>query len=485
MLTLKKRLDLWLPTYALTAAARVYGRIRRRKQLTHIVFLICDHFEPRHGIKHEKQPSERLQTWREQYARFQERCGSSFGTAPLHTWFYPPHHGVEHLASLSEMVFDGMGEVELHYHHDGDTAETLTRDLKNALAEYNRWGFLLSSGERPRAEFGFIHGDWALNNSCAGKYCGVNNETDILRDLGCWGDFTMPSANNCQTRKINSVYYANGDASRPKSHDWGHDAQVGAADPPGFFMMQGPLAINWRAPGYPRIENASLTSDNWGRPDRIRRWLDCQVHVKGRPDWLFVKLHTHGAIERDFDALFGEKAFEMHRVLNEQYNDGRRYRLHYATARQAYNIAKAAEAGKGGIPSDWLDYRIPRQPHSFYALDAPHDLMHCTSDRLSIQNIEHGRPVRLRTRVGPIEQIFGGVGSVAINDTAASVRLEAAGLSSEVAVRLTGNFQLDRIEGGSILERPPAFGDGVWRLSIGPECSIGYRAIEANATVLS
>jgi hypothetical protein len=61
--------------------------------------------------------------------------------------------------------------------------------------------------------------------------------------------------------------------------------------------MQGPLSINWRAPKYPRIENASLTSENWGRRDRIRAWLDCQVHVQGRPEWLFIKLHTHGAVE--------------------------------------------------------------------------------------------------------------------------------------------------------------------------------------------
>jgi hypothetical protein len=186
-----------------------------------------------------------------------------------------------------------------------------------------------------------VHGDWTLDNACNGPRCGVNGELSILRDLGCWGDFTMPSGNAAQTRKINSIYYAVDDPSRSKSHDWGVDARVGVADPRGFFLMQGPLGINWRAPGYPRIENASLTSSNWGRPDRIAAWLDCQVHVQGRPDWLFVKLHTHGAVERDFDALFGEKAYLMHQALNETCNDGRRYQLHYVTARRAYNLAKA------------------------------------------------------------------------------------------------------------------------------------------------
>jgi hypothetical protein len=285
----------------------------------------------------------------------------------------------------------------------------------------------------------------------------------------------MPSGNACQTRKINSIYYAVGNPSRAKSHNWGADARVGRKDPPGLFLMQGPLGINWRAPDHPRIENASLTSRNWGRPDRIRKWLDCNVHVKGRPDWQFVKLHAHGAIERDFDALFGEKAFQMHRILNEKFNDGQRYRLHYVTSRQAYNIAKAAEHGMQGSPSDWLDYRIQPQPHAFYTLDAPHDLGHCTRDRLVIRHIEPGRPVHLRTRVGPIEHILGSITAVEINDAVACLRLETADTESEVKVRVNEAFQLDRIDGGAITETLNPSGRGTLRLTIGPQCTIKYR----------
>ena len=114
--------------------------------------------------------------------------------------------------------------------------------------------------------------------------------------------------------------------------------------------MQGPLAINWRAPGYPRIENASLTTGKLGQAGPYQEAASTAGTREGRPDWLFIKLHAHGAIERDFDALFGEKAYRMHQMLNEQYNDGDITALHYVTARQAYNIAKAAEHGKGGDP---------------------------------------------------------------------------------------------------------------------------------------
>ena len=415
-----RRLDLWLPGYALGTPARLRARRARRDRLTHVFFLVCDHYEPRHKTTREGQAAERVATWQREYPLFQQRCRERFGHAPLHTWFYPPHHGPEHLPRLAEMAHAGGGEVELHYHHRDDTAETLTRDLKATLASYRRHGLLLESGVAPRTSFGFVHGDWTLDNACDGVDCGVNGELSLLEGLGCWGDFTMPSANEAQTRKINSIYYAVDDPARHKSHDRGVDARVGQATP-GFFLMQGPLAINWRAPRYPRIENASLTSANWGRPDRVQAWLDCQVHVQGRPEWLFVKLHTHGAVEWDFDALFGDKALKMHETLNEACNDGSRYQLHYVTARQAYNVAKAAERGLGGDPRQYLDLVIGRPATDFYALAAAHDLSSCTGRRLQIDGIAEGDPASLNTRVGDLRLLQGPMSGVDIDAVADGV----------------------------------------------------------------
>lgn len=454
VLNFNKRMDLWLPAYLGSSLTRMRGRARRSAGLTEIMFLVCDHFEPRHAAKDSAQPFERLAAWHSGYAAFQKKCVGEFGHAPLHTWFYPPHHGIEHLGSLADMVFDGLGEVELHYHHRGDTAESLAYNLKVALTQYHRWGHLLTSGDNPVSSWGFIHGDWALNNSCSGEHCGVDDEQTILQNLGCWGDMTMPSSNDCQTRKINSIYYSKATPGRPKAHDGGSDAEVGIRDPEGFFLLQGPLAINWQAPGHPRIENASLTSENWGRPDRIRKWLDCQIHVKGRPEWLFVKLHTHGAIERDFDALFGEKAMAMHRALNRDYNDGKSYRLHYVTARQAYNIAKAAEDGKSGNPDQWRDYRIPPQPHSRYAIDAAHDLICCTAERLSLQNIDSDRDVRFHAKAAPAQEIVGALKSVEISQQRAEITLSARACDTAngtaVAISVADGFRIRQIDGATV-----------------------------------
>jgi len=71
-----------------------------------------------------------------------------------------------------------------------------------------------------------------------------------------------------------------------------------------------------------------------------------------------IKVHCHGAQEADIDALLGGGADSMFRYLEERYNDGRQYTLHYVTAREMYNTIKAAEAGCNGDPFLYKDYVI-------------------------------------------------------------------------------------------------------------------------------
>lgn len=464
---LKRRVDLWLPGYIASAPRRWYRRLARGQDPVHIMFLVCDHFEPKHEATVE-QSAARIKAWQSGYAGFQQQCRAEFGTTPLHTWFYPPHHGAEALPALAAMAHDGLGEVELHYHHDGDTEATLEHDLRATLAEYNRWGLLLESGRQPRAAFGFIHGDWALGNSGGGQCCGVNDELSILQRLGCWADFTMPSGELYQTRKINSIYYGKGRPDRPKGHNRGPDARVGRCDPEGLMLIQGPLGINWGAPSFPRIENASLTTENWGRPDRIRKWLDCHVHVLGRPEWVFIKLHTHGALEQEFDALFGPKALQLHRLLNHSYNDGKRYHLHYVTARQAYNIAKAAEHGHAGNPADYLDFRIAPPATAYYAADARHTLEHCGAAWLKMSAFEPGMPVRIRARVGPIASLYGPISAYEVDARAKRVRISAEGI---VEISMRDGAAVDIVDGGM-----PLAGKGaIQYVNIARCCTVSYR----------
>ena len=88
-------------------------------------------------------------------------------------------------------------------------------------------------------------------------------------------------------------------------------------------------------------------------------WVDTGIHVDGRPEWVFVKVHTHGAPEREAETLLGDAAREMHQHLSEKYNDGQRFSLHYVSAREMYNIAMAAQAGMSGNPGEFRDYVLP------------------------------------------------------------------------------------------------------------------------------
>jgi hypothetical protein len=437
----------WLPSYLWDTLRRRKARAARRHGVTHILFLICDHFEPRHGISEESQPAARLQAWHSGYQELQRECFERHGLRPLHTWFYPPHHGEDHLSPLARMAFEGLGEVELHYHHDGDTAETLRAALRQTLARYHRAGLLTQIGEPPGRRFGFIHGDWALDNSAGGRLCGVNDELSLLQDLGCWADLTMPSTNECQTRKINSIYYAVGDPGRPKSHDWGVDARVGRGDARGLMLIQGPIGIRIGEGLRPRVENASMTTSNWGSADRIRGWIDCHVHVRGRPEWLFIKLHTHGAIERDFDALFGDRARRMHRVLAEQYNDGRTFRLHYVTARQAYNLVRAAESGAAGDPAGFLDWEVPPQSTSLYWTNAAHHAAACTAGRLVLDDMDSTESTVVGLRHSGIESVGGRIRALDLTPDRALIRLHPEG----IRLRLTEGTEIAGLSGGRIL----------------------------------
>jgi hypothetical protein len=92
---------------------------------------------------------------------------------------------------------------------------------------------------------------------------------------------------------------------------------------------------------------------------RVDFWLDAGIHVEGRPEWLFVKVYAHGASPGTWNMLFNEGGFDdLFSLVDERYNDGEQYRLHYVTAREAFNIVKAAEAGMTGDPNRYRDYLI-------------------------------------------------------------------------------------------------------------------------------
>jgi hypothetical protein len=73
-----------------------------------------------------------------------------------------------------------------------------------------------------------------------------------------------------------------------------------------------------------------------------------------------VKVHTHGAIEKTAASLLGDDGRAMHQALRRYMTDGTS--LHYVTAREMYNVARAAMDGRTGNPNAYFDYIVPPPP---------------------------------------------------------------------------------------------------------------------------
>ena len=67
--------------------------------------------------------------------------------------------------------------------------------------------------------------------------------------------------------------------------------------------------------------------------------------MQGRPNWRFVKLHTHGCKDGNIDMLLGPEMQAFHAELAVQRQANPRLRLHYVTAWEMALLVRQAEAG--------------------------------------------------------------------------------------------------------------------------------------------
>lgn len=327
----------WLPHYLAREIRRtVQGE---RVPPKHVYFCICDHFEPYWNKADKKTARKRIQRWTNEYPKIADKYRDSNGNVLKWSFFYPEEEYQEDdLNEMARLCQAGYGEVEIHLHHDNDTSENLRRtliDYKHRLHE--KHGLLSVDKKSGEIVYGFIHGNWSLCNSRKdGRWCGVNDEINILQETGCYADFTMPSApSDTQTRKVNSIYYAVDKPGRPKSHDWGVDAEVGKTGE-GLLMVQGPLGLDWgrRKFGvFPRIEHSGLMGNFPPSAERVKLWIDAGVSVKGAPEHVFVKLYTHGTQEGVMRMLFDDGGLERMFIDLQGYGVS----VSYVSARELVN----------------------------------------------------------------------------------------------------------------------------------------------------
>jgi hypothetical protein len=340
---------------------------RRTHGPTHLLVAVCDHYEPLWGGASRQVGSERVRRWVDGYPRLASGFRDADGRPPRHSFFFPgEQYEREYLDALGRLVGAGLGEVEVHLHHDGDDAGRLANDLRQYLAAYAEHGHLAREADG-RLRYAFIHGNWCLANSRRdGRWCGVDSELEVLFDTGCYADFTFPSApDETQPGIVNQIYWPTGDPKRARAHERGVRARVGQLRDDRILVIQGPLAIARRGSGLsPRLEASALTANDPPTRRRFETWVSQGIHVDGRPEWVFVKVHTHGAPESQADALLGAPGVDFHRALAEGFNDGERFVLHYVTAREMFNIAVAGMRGESGNPHVYRDYALKPPPRA-------------------------------------------------------------------------------------------------------------------------
>lgn len=334
---LPRHAEIWLMPYLKDRLRKRLRSIRPKR----VWVAITDHFEPLGlGVSLETGLG-RVAEWRDKWPRIAADAPlDAAGQCPQYSFFYPQEeYQREVVEGIAEIVRLGVGDVEVHIHHHNEQRESFIQKMTEFCRRLTDDHGLLRQREG-RTAFGFIHGNWALDNSRPdGKWCGLNGEINLLRELGCYADFTMPSAPSAtQGRVVNQIYWCtNNPENRPRSFDRGIEATVGGGRRGDLLMITGPLGLRFGNRLTPRLENGELAGYDLPTPARVRNWFDLAPAIG---EDLFVKIHTHGGQERNFEPLLNGSLASLFQWLAEE-AERRGMEIHWATAWQMYQAAAA------------------------------------------------------------------------------------------------------------------------------------------------
>ncbi len=359
----------WLVKYPFERTKNILGMNFFEKK--RVIITIADHFEPSwspDGLLNIEQCREKLDEYHKLARATGEAIIDEDGTKFRHTNFYPAEqYDKQILEQMAEMQSEGLGEVEIHLHHgveEPDSAENLRRELvefRDILAEEHKCLSRLDNQGIPR--YAFVHGNLALSNSCGGRFCGVDEELEILSETGCYVDMTLPSApDQSQVRMLNTIYEVTNPLNQQRAHESGAHVQANGQNPVLPLIFTGPSVFNWtrRIKGipFPRLDDGALVASQVMDSARFRRWVNANVTVGGKSEWVFIKLYCHGFFAHDQSASIGEDAIRFFNDVIEYGKGEGNYTIHFASAREAMNMVFAAIDGKEGTPNEYRDYRL-------------------------------------------------------------------------------------------------------------------------------
>jgi hypothetical protein len=341
-MNLPRHAEIWLLPYVENRLRKSLRPTRPRRAWV----VIADHYEPLGSGASIETAMDRVARWRDKWPRIADDAPrDASGQRPQFSFFYPQEeYRRDLLDGITEMVRLGVGDVEVHLHHQDEQRELFIHKVTEFCRRLTDGHGLLRQQDG-RTVFGFIHGNWALDNSRPdGKWCGLNGEIALLRDLGCYADFTMPSAPSpTQGRIVNRIYWCtNNPGNRPRSFDRGIEATVGGGRRGDLLMVTGPIGLRFGGRLMPRLETGEISGYDMPTPSRVRQWFHLAPTIG---DDLFLKLYTHGAVTRNLEPLLNGGLSSLFRWLAEEANR-RGIEIHWATAWQMYQAANALIHGR-------------------------------------------------------------------------------------------------------------------------------------------
>jgi hypothetical protein len=167
-----------------------------------------------------------------------------------------------------------------------ETSESYRKKLKDAKRRFSEVGALTTI--EGKNAFAFIHGNWNLDNtpSSSGSVSGVTDELNLLREEGCFADFTFPAFGTfAQPKVVNTIYYALDDPKKPKSYDTGVPLEVGIPknDDRYFMIFQGPMFIGKLSIYFTASVHLSNVEPYriWTHPPfRVDEWVKHGIYIR-------------------------------------------------------------------------------------------------------------------------------------------------------------------------------------------------------------
>lgn len=334
---LPRHAEIWLLPYLKDRLQRTLRTGRPKRAWVSIT----DHYEPLYMNPTHETALRRVGHWRDKWPRIADDAPrDASGQRPQYSFFYPQEeYRRDLMEGVAEMVRYGVGDVEVHLHHDAEQRDSFIEKVSEFCRRLSQDHGLLHQIDG-HTVFAFIHGNWALDNSRPdGRYCGLTGEIKLLRDLGCYADFTMPSAPSpTQSRIVNKIYWCTSNASgQPRSFDKGVEATPGGGERGDLLMITGPLGVRFGKNLKPRLENGEIACYDMPTAARVSHWFDLAPAIG---DDLFIKLYTHGAQERHLEPLLGGGFRDLFLWFAEE-ADRRGIELHWATAWQMYQAVQS------------------------------------------------------------------------------------------------------------------------------------------------